>query len=229
MPRPNLREASPTSSVPSGPHVRSVNVGAPRTVTTGRHQVRTAIWKTPVAGRVTASRHNLSGDQQADLTAHGGPDKAVYAYAAEDSAWWAQQLDRDVPPGAFGENLTTLGLDVTAARIGEQWSIGGAILEVAQPRVPCFKLALRFDDPTLPRRFAAAARPGAYLRVLVEGDLAAGDPIAITRRPAHGVTVGLVAAAYHGHDPALTERILDAPELPADWRAWAHHRLRQRT
>lgn len=118
---------------------------------------------------------------------------------------------------------------MTAARIGEQWSIGGAILEVAQPRVPCFKLALRFDDPTLPRRFAAAARPGAYLRVLVEGDLAAGDPIAITRRPAHGVTVGLVAAAYHGHDPALTERILDAPELPADWRAWAHHRLRQRT
>jgi MOSC domain-containing protein YiiM len=205
--------------------VLSVNVGRPQSIRAGSREVVTAIWKHPVEGRVHVRRHNIDGDQQADPGAHGGPDKAIYAYAAEDLSWWADALDRPVPPGAFGENLTTAGVDVSGARIGEQWTIGTAVLQVSQPRVPCYKLGVRFDDPTLPRRFAAANRPGAYLRVLTEGTLAAGDNVTVTERPAHGVTVALTAEAYHSHDPEQTAALLTAPGLTGDWHAWAVARL----
>ena len=131
---------------------------------------------------------NVDGDDQADRTVHGGPDKAVYAYAREDELWWAARLDREVPPGMFGENLTVEGVDVSGAVIGERWRIGAVELQVCQPRLPCFKLGLRFGDPQMVKLFAQAGRPGAYLRILAEGEIGAGDEVDITDRPSHGVT-----------------------------------------
>jgi MOSC domain-containing protein YiiM len=118
--------------------VESLNVGTPRLVQANGHSVLTAIWKRPVQGPVALLGVNLRGDDQADRTVHGGPDKAVYAYALEDTAWWETQLDRSLGPGAFGENLSVRGLPVSEAVIGEQWAIGTSLLEVAQPRLPCF-------------------------------------------------------------------------------------------
>src|SRR3954454_8759304 len=160
-------------------HVLSVNVGRPRPVQTGRRPVLTSIWKFPVEGRVAVRGVNLAGDDQADRTVHGGPDKAVYAYASEDTAGWGEAIG----PGAFGENLTTAGVDVTDALIGERWAIGTTLLEVCQPRFPCFKLGIRFAAPPMVKRCAAARRPGAYLRIVTEGELGAGDGIEIVSRP----------------------------------------------
>ena len=206
-----------------GAVVESVNLGSPRTVRWRDRQVRTAIWKVPVAGRVAARGVNLAGDEQADRRVHGGPDKAVYAYAAEDLAWWAAELGRELGPGSFGENLTTRGLDLAAAVVGERWRVGSAVLEVAAPRIPCYKLGIRLGDQGFVRRFALAGRPGAYLRIVAEGEVGAGDPVALAHRPGHGVTVAEVARAYN-LDRAAAPRLLAAAELPADWRAWAARR-----
>jgi MOSC domain-containing protein YiiM len=162
---------------------------------------------------------NLEGDDQADRRAHGGPDKAVYAYAAEDIAWWERELGRRLGPASFGENLTTEGVDVSGAVIGERWRIGTAELEVCQPRQPCFKLGMKLGDPKLLRRFVLAERPGAYLRIIAEGELAAGDAVEVVARPAHGVTVRLVSRALL-LDPARLAEAAVAPELPAGLRAW---------
>src|SRR3954451_18402496 len=123
--------------------VESVNVGAVQALEVEGRSVTTAIWKSPVEGRVALRGVNLAGDDQADTTVHGGPDKAVYAYAREDYDWWASELGQEMLPGHFGENLTTAGIDTSGAVIGEHWRIGGALLEVSQPRIPCAKLALR--------------------------------------------------------------------------------------
>ena len=155
----------------------AVSTGGPRQVAVRRGRpFMSAISKEPVAGRVAAGPEGLDGDEQADLRVHGGPDKAVYAYAEEDTAWWEAELGRPLGPGAFGENLTVAGLDVTGAVIGERWRVGTTELEVCQPRQPCSKLGIRFGDPRMVKRFAQVARPGAYLRVLVPGQLGAGDP-----------------------------------------------------
>src|SRR4051794_1247046 len=174
------------------PQVVSVNVGRPREVDTGKRTVLTAIWKQPVDGRVAVRGVNIDGDDQADRSVHGGPDKAVYAYAAEEVAQWQAELGRDLDVAAFGQNLTTQGIEVSGAVIGERWRIGTALLEVAQPRQPCFKLAIRMGDPRFVRRFAEASRPGAYLRIVESGELGAGDTIEVVHRPAHGVTSRLV-------------------------------------
>src|SRR3954462_7434904 len=143
----------------------SVNVGTPVRLRTPKgREVRTAIWKQPVDRRVAVAGVNVEGDQQADLRVHGGPDKAVYSYASEDTAFWEQELGRELGPGAFGENLTTEGLDVSGAVVGERWRIGNVELEVCQPRLPCSKLAIRLGEPLMVRRFGEARRPGAYLR-----------------------------------------------------------------
>jgi MOSC domain-containing protein YiiM len=178
-----------------------------------------AIAKTPVEGPVRVEGVNLAGDEQADRRVHGGPDKAVYAYAAEDTAWWSAELRRELGPGMFGENLTLSGVDVTGARIGERWRIGDVELEVCQPRLPCAKLGLRFGDPGMLKRFAVAGRPGAYLRILREGSLAAGDAVERLERPEHDVTVGLVSAAIL-LDETLLERAAAAPALPAELARW---------
>ena len=212
----------------AGAAVASVNVGAIRTVRLGPREVTTGIWKSPVAGRIRIRGVNLDGDDQADRAVHGGPDKAVYAYASEDLAWFAREIDRPLEPGTFGENVTTIGIDLARAVIGERWAVGTAVLEVTQPRIPCFKLGIRMGDPTFPRRFAEAARPGAYLGVVEEGRIGAGDPIQLISTPTHGVTIGLVERAYHA-DRSLVRRLFDAPELPESWRDWGSRMLRPRS
>src|SRR3954453_3605094 len=207
--------------------VESVNVGLPRDVEVGGHTVRTAIWKAPVAGRVPVRGVNLEGDDQADRTVHGGPDKAVYAYGAQDTDWWETQLGVTLGPGAFGENLTVRGIPVSDAVIGERWAIGSTLLEVAQPRLPCFKLGLRMGDPRFLKRFAGAGRPGAYLRVIREGDLGAGDAIEVISRPAHGVTSALVSRALLG-ERELLPVAQQATELPLELREWMQSRAERR-
>jgi MOSC domain-containing protein YiiM len=180
-----------------------------------------AIGKAPVSGRVRVAGVNLAGDDQADRTVHGGPDKAVYAYASENTAWWSETLDRELGPGAFGENLTTAGVDVTNAVIGERWRIGTVELEVCQPRFPCAKLGLKFGDVLMVKRFGEANRPGAYLRIITEGELGAGDRVDITHRPAHGVTIAQVSRAVLLHEDAdEIAAAAQAPELPASLSRW---------
>lgn len=190
----------------------SVNVGVPKRVDTGRRIVETAIWKDLVEGRVKVRGVNLDGDRQADLTVHGGPNKAVYAYAIEETARWEEELGRPLGPGAWGENLTTEGVDVSGAVLGERWRVGTTLLEVVQPRLPCFKLALKMEDPTFVRRFAMASRPGAYLKILEEGEIGTGDEIEVSGRPDHGVDVRLVADAFM-LDHSLIPRAKEAPQL----------------
>src|SRR4051794_1018005 len=202
----------------------SVNVGRPQPVGLRRGQtVQSAIAKAPVTGRVRVEGVNVAGDDQADRRVHGGPDKAVYAYAAEDTAWWERELDRELGPGAFGENLTVEGVDVSGAVIGERWRLGTVELEVCQPRFPCFKLGLRFGDPLMLKRFTRAERPGAYLRIVREGEIGAGDTIEVHDRPAHGVTTAVVARAVM-IDPALLLNAADAPALPGDLAHWMRER-----
>ena len=174
------------------PHVVSVNVGRPAPLQIGGHVVRSGIVKSAATGAVAVGSTGLAGDEQADRVNHGGPYKAAYAYAREDAAWWEDQLGHPLEPGAFGENLTLAGVDVTGARIGERWRIGSAEFEVSGPRVPCSKLGARMGDQRFPKRFVAAGRPGAYLAVAAPGTVQAGDPVAVVSRPDHDVTVGLV-------------------------------------
>jgi MOSC domain-containing protein YiiM len=157
----------------------------------------TAIDKRPVAGPVEVGADGLAGDRQID-SSHGGADRAVYAYADEDAAFWAGELDRDIPLGLFGENLRTRGLDVTGALIGEQWRVGTALLEVRMPRTPCQNLALRMGIEGFHLRFNESGRVGAMLRVLEPGAVAAGDVVEVVARPAHEVTVGLLATGPSG-------------------------------
>ena len=204
--------------------VRSVNVGRPRQIAVRRGRpLMSAIGKEPVAGRVCVAGDGVEGDAQADLRVHGGPDKAVYAYAAEDAAWWAEALGRSLAPGAFGENLTVEGVDVTGARIGERWRVGTAELEVCQPRLPCAKLGIRFGDPGMVKRFAEAGRPGAYLRIVSAGEVAAGDPVEVVARPGHDVTVAMVSRAILLEE-ALLVPAAAAPALPPALARWMRER-----
>jgi MOSC domain-containing protein YiiM len=207
--------------------VESVNVGAPRQVRWHGRTVTTAIWKEPVNGRVIAGGVNLAGDDQADRRVHGGPTKAIYAYALEDYHWWAGELGAPLAPGAFGENLTVSGIDLGDAVVGERWRIGTATLRVTEPRIPCFKLGIRMADTAFVERFAAAARPGTYLAIDHGGDLGAGDAIDVIDRPPHHVTVGDVERAYHGRDDLLP-RLADLDDLSDSWRRWAQRQLSRR-
>jgi MOSC domain-containing protein YiiM len=200
--------------------VLSVNVGGPQTVEAAGRLVTSAIWKTPVAGRVRAHGINLDGDVQVDRQNHGGPHKAIYAYAVEDLAYWEQHLGRSLGPGSFGENLTTRGIDPNTALIGERWAIGSTILEVSEPRSPCYRLALRHGEPTLVRAFVAAERPGAYLRIIQPGDIGAGDSIQVLWRPDHDVTIRLAFQAWLV-DRSLVPRLRQAGEkLSPAWQRW---------
>lgn len=186
-------------------------------------EMSTSIAKVPVTGPVEVRATGLVGDQQADPAQHGGTDKAVYAYAVEDLEWWSGQLRRPVPPASFGENLTVSRLDLSTAVVGEQWQVGTAVLEVSEPRTPCWKLGMAMGDRLFPRAFAAARRPGVMLRVLRNGHLQAGDEVVLGHRPSHGVTVADVFGMYLG-DRSVTSRVLGAPELAHHWQAWAAHR-----
>jgi MOSC domain-containing protein YiiM len=215
----NPPDGSRTESRRPGPIVLSVNVGLAQEVKQGRDTVLTGIWKQPVSGPVSVRGVNLAGDDQADRKVHGGTDRAVYAYAMEDYEFWAGAEKFTVFPGLFGENLTVQGLDLARAVIGERWRIGTALLEVTQPRIPCYKLGLRMGDPQFPKRFQAALRTGALFRIIEEGVLQAGDTIQIMERPTHGVTVRLVAESLTDH--SKLRAILAAPQLPESWRKYA--------
>jgi MOSC domain-containing protein YiiM len=200
--------------------VLSVNVGRPRQIAVRRGRpLMSSIGKVPVDGRVAVAGVNVDGDDQADRRVHGGPDKAVYAYAFEDTTWWSRELGRELGPGMFGENLTLEGVDVSDAIIGQRWRIGTVELEVCQPRFPCSKLGHRFGDQRMVKRFAQAARPGAYLRIVGEGELGAGDRVDITATPSHGVTIAQVSNAVMFEEGDL-HATAAAPELPGSLARW---------
>ena len=205
----------------------SVNVGGIRQFDYHGRPAASAIWKSPVASRVAARGVNLEGDDQADREAHGGPDKAVYAYAIEDTRWWEEELGRSLEHGEFGENLTTEGIDVTNALVGERWEIGSTVLEVSEPRVPCWRLAVRMEDNGFPRQFTKAGRPGTYLRIAVEGTLGSGDEIRVVERPDHDLTIGDIFRIFT-RDREEAERLLTAPQLSSSWRQWAERSLEKR-
>ena len=201
--------------------IRSVNVGRPRPLDVGGGRtVLSGIVKSPVAGRVAVGTTNLEGDGQADLSVHGGVDKAVYAYPFEHYAYWRDTLGRaDLEPGHFGENLTTEGLLEDDVRVGDVLRVGSALLEVSQPRVPCFKLAARMDDPTFARPFLASGRVGFYVRVLETGALAAGDTVTRERRGEGGLSIRAAAALLSdGSDAGALERAAAVPALAEGWR-----------
>jgi MOSC domain-containing protein YiiM len=206
--------------------VLSVNVGEVREFEYNGHPARSAIWKTPVVGRIAVRGVNLDGDDQADREAHGGPDKAVYAYAIEDMRWWEQEIGRSLSYGVFGENLTTEGIDVNSSLVGDHWEIGTAVFEVSEPRIPCWRLAVRMNDKVFPRRFTEALRPGAYLRIVVEGDVGAGDKIQVIEKPDHNLTIRDVFRIYT-RDRDEVERLLSVPQMSESWRRWADDWLRK--
>ncbi len=204
-------------------HILSVNVGRPRTAQWGGREVRTAIFKAPVAGPVALGQLNLAGDAQADLRVHGGPDKAVYAYAREHYDFWAGELPPGVltTAGAFGENLTTAGLLETEVRIGDLFGVGTAVLRAVQPRLPCYKINLRFDDADMVRRFARAGRPGIYFRVERAGTVQANDSITLLETAETAVTVQHVNDLLLGRAAVAAEiraAALASPHLPAGLR-----------
>ncbi len=169
--------------------VLSVNVARPRSVPYLGRTVHTGIFKEPVPFRIRVGTLNLEGDQQADLSVHGGPDKAVYAYDLSGYEHWRRELSRELPYGQFGENLTVEGMPETEVWIGDVYRVGTALLQVSQPRSPCFKLALKMEMPTFPRAFLQSGRSGFYLRVLEEGEVGAGDVIELVSREPDEVTV----------------------------------------
>jgi MOSC domain-containing protein YiiM len=176
--------------------LRSVNVARPRTTEWQGRQVTSGIWKEPVTGRVGVRGVNVDGDEQADLRVHGGPDKAVYAYAWEDYEWWAVELGEPLAPGTFGENLTVEGVDLGATTIGTVWRIGELVLEVTEPRIPCFKLSMRMGDAGFAERFKDAERNGGYLTIVEPGEIGAGDEIEIVSTP-RSPTLHAIALDYY--------------------------------
>lgn len=206
--------------------VLSINVGAVREFEYKGRPAKSAIWKAPVVGRIAARGVNLEGDDQADREVHGGPDKALYAYAVDDLRWWEEELARSLPFGQFGENLTTEGIAVNDALVGERWEIGSTVLEVSEPRVPCWRLGVRMDDPMFPRRFTEALRPGTYLRIIVEGYISAGDEIRVIHKPPHGLTIRDFFRIY-ARDREELARLVATPGVSEGWREWAESLLQK--
>ncbi len=208
----------------------SVNVGLPRPVSWRGRRIMTGIYKDPVEGRVRVRRTNLDGDRQADLSVHGGPDKAVYVYPFEHYPFWRRELElEDLPWGAFGENLTTEGWWEDEVHIGDRFRAGTAEFAVTQPRMPCFKLAVKFDREDIVESFLESGRPGFYLAVTQEGELGAGDAMERIHEDENGVTVVDIVRLYvdrHGEgDPDLLRRVVAVEALAEGWREHFRKRL----
>ena len=206
----------------------AISVGRPRDVQWRGRKAQTSIFKTPVSGRVHVRRDNVEGDQQSDLSVHGGPEKAVYAYPAEHYSFWRRELpDADLPWGAFGENFTTEGLLEDEVWIGDRYRVGTAELVVTQPRMPCYKLAIRFGHPDVVKRFLQSRRSGFYLAVEREGDVGAGDAIERLARDERRLSIADVVALYatDSANQPLLESASDHPSLPAAWREYFRKRL----
>jgi MOSC domain-containing protein YiiM len=202
--------------------VISINVSLPRSVSVHGKLVETGFFKTPVFGPVRVGKVNLQGDGQADLSVHGGPDKAVYLYPSENTLYWKQTLERnDLGPGSFGENLTAEGLSEDAVAIGDKFEIGTAHFVVTQPRLPCFKLALALETPSLPKTFLESGRTGFYLRVLREGTIEAGDTIVpLASDETARVTIAEFVQLYRVKRASRDQirRLLSLAALPVEWK-----------
>jgi MOSC domain-containing protein YiiM len=208
----------------------SINVGLPREVTFRGKVTRTSIWKAPVEGRVRVIGHNLEGDRQSDLSVHGGPDKAVYVYPSEHYAFWQQQSpDREFAWGNFGENFTSEGLLEDQVRVGDRLRAGTAEFVVTQPRLPCFKLGIRFGRPTMEKRFLQSRRTGFYLGVVSEGEVGAGDAIEWVPNPGDSFSILELVDLYTSQpaEEALLRRALAIPDLSSAWKNHFRWRLRQ--
>src|SRR5436853_290890 len=205
----------------------SVNVGVPREVEWNARTIRTSIFKSPVARRVSVRKLNPDGDRQSDLTVHGGVDKAVYVYPAEHYPFWREELSGTaLSPGAFGENFTTEGLLEDTVHIGDRLSIGSAEFVVTQPRMPCFKLGVRFGRADMVKRFLRSGRTGFYLRVTREGEVAAGDEIVLAAAEEPAITVAAIVDLYTADaaNQDLLRRVSELTALPASWREYFRKR-----
>lgn len=199
----------------------SVNVGLPREVVWKGRTVTTGIYKEPVAGRIRLRKLNLDGDRQADLSVHGGPEKAVYAYPAEHYSYWRGELGRpELTWGMFGENFSTDGLLEKETNIGDKFQIGSALVMVTQPRMPCYKLGIKFGRDDILKMFLSSLRSGFYFSVLEEGDVGAGDEIKLVTRDTHNITVEDITKLYSTErdNEALKRRAIEVEALPLSWR-----------
>jgi MOSC domain-containing protein YiiM len=208
----------------------SLNVGLPRDVTWHGRVVTTGIFKEPVSGRVALRTLNLDGDRQADLAVHGGRQKAVYCYPLEHYPYWTRELGRELPPGMFGENLTTQGLDENTVHLGDEFAVGSATVVVTQPRMPCYKLGVKFESDAMVKRFLASGRSGFYVAVTREGEVGAGDEIVPIARDPNLVRVSditrlYIAATFSAGDEALVRRALQVAALPDSWKDYFRDRL----
>jgi MOSC domain-containing protein YiiM len=211
----------------------SVNVGLPREVTWHGRSVSTGIYKEPIEGRVTVRKLNLDGDRQADLTVHGGEQKAVYCYPSEHYGYWKRELpERELPMAIFGENFTTEGLLEDSVHLGDRFAVGSAEFVVTQPRLPCYKLGIRFQDDGMVKRFLASGRTGFYFAVTREGEVGTGDEIKVIARDANAVAISeitrlYVAKRYAEEDVTSVRRALRVAEFPESWKAYLRERLQR--
>jgi len=211
----------------------SLNVGLPREVSWHGRIVTTGIFKEPVAGRVMMRKLDLDGDRQADLTVHGGEYKAVYCYPVEHYAYWKKELPgRDLPMGMFGENFTTDGMLENEVHLGDRFAIGSAEVIVTQPRLPCYKLGVRFGADDMVKRFLASARTGLYLAVMREGQVGAGDEIALISQDANAVPVSEVTRLYVSkrfapEDLDSLRRMMKVEALPESWKGYLLERMQK--
>ena len=210
----------------------SVNVGLPRIVMNNGEPVTTGIFKEPVAGRVMLRALNLDGDGQADLSVHGGLSKAAYAYPSEHYQYWRQEFpEMKLPWGMFGENFTTTGLFESELNIGDKFQVGSAIVMVTEPRLPCYKLGIKFGRTDIIKRFLASERTGFYFAVLREGEVGAGDQIELIERSQGSVNVNQVVQLYarEKHNTGLLRRAIATEALPESWKSYFQHRLEKLT
>jgi len=208
--------------------ILSLNVGLPRLVARNEEPVSTGIFKQPVAGRVRLRTLNLDGDRQADLSVHGGPYKAVYVYPSEHYDFWKGELPgMELPWGMFGENFTTTGFSETAVNIGDKFRVGTADVMVTQPRLPCYKLGIRFGRADMIKRFLASERTGFYLSVLQEGEVGAGDAFELLHNDLHQVTVTDIVRLYttEKNNSELLRRAIAVAALPESWRGYFQDHL----
>ena len=206
----------------------SVNVGLPRTVQWRDQPVTTGIFKSPVEGPVALRRHNLDGDEQADLSVHGGPTKAVYVYSTQHYDYWRNELpDVELDWGHFGENLSVEGMDEASIHIGDEFSVGTARLVVTEPRMPCFKLGVRFGRADMPKRFLQSGRSGFYFGVVQKGEVEAGDTLERLSTHPDGLTVADVTSLYSTdrENVALLKKAIAVTALPESWTGFFEHQL----
>ena len=206
----------------------SVNVGLPRTVPWRGQDVTTGIYKSPVEGPVALRGHNLAGDRQADLSVHGGPTKAVYVYPSQHYDYWRTELpDVEFGWGHFGENFTVDGMDEESVHIGDEFGIGTARLVVTEPRMPCFKLNVRFDRPDMVKRFLHSQRSGFYFGVLEEGEVEAGDAIELLSSHPNELSVADVTRLYttERDNVVLLKKAVATTTLPDSWTGFFEHQL----